>query len=221
MSRGLNLIRKEYQEQKIIKSEINWYQILNIALIILSIILGVTGYLTKLYFDGELDKKLIEIHRLGKSANGCYVDSPSDISDCSRSNVLHQIGVINDKARLLEQLADRNFLFNAFYDKLSKIYPKAKINSFDIARESQDVEVSLEINENGYEELPAFITAIRNNSDFGGNVELVSFSFVNDFAVSASGFYSNNQVFRSTKLNIVIKVPISKFSSGQLSNENE
>lgn len=221
MSRGLNLIRKEYQEQKILKSEINWYKILNIALVILSIVLGVTGYLTKLYFDGELDKKLNEIYRIARSANGCYSDSPSSVSDCTRSNVLHQINVINDKARLLEQLADRNFLFNAFYDRLSKIYPKAKINSFAIARDSQDVEVSLEINENGYEELPSFITAIRNNSDFGGNVELVTFSFVNDYAVSASEFYSNNQIFRSTKLNIIIKVPIVKFSSGQLSNQNE
>jgi len=151
-----NLIQKEVSLKKNVKKEINWYSVLNILFLVVMVSFGIASYTFGLFMKQGLDLKKQEL--VAYANNNVNIPVKTEIKT--------KINTLNDRFTIYEDVNDQNFDFNKFYNDFKQLYPSAQVGKISYTTDSETIDLEIVISNDGYNELPKFLEALKSNNRF-------------------------------------------------------
>lgn len=179
---SFNLIHQDVKVKTTVKEEKSWYARLNMLILAVITALGITSYFGGLYLDQTVELKKKE---LVDYAN-IHVNIPE------KQSVRAKVNLLNSRYSMYKDVYGQSIDINNFYKEIKELYPAANIEKIEVRPGATDKYVELELPDNAYERLPAFLKALGSSEKYS------------DIKVTGVTFRTNNNVVTATvKMDIV------------------
>ncbi len=174
-SSAFNLIKKDVAIKKQVKSEINWYKIVNLLVIIFFTVLGLAAYLLGEYFDRDLEVQKNEV--VDYANKSVYTQQ--------KESVLSRITLLNDRYALYDNVRGKNVNIGQVINDLQVLYSNLQIKRIDINYGSDSFLVNLIIPDNGYEGSINLLHQLQRNNVFSSyKVKSIRFTNVDNQSIA-------------------------------------
>lgn len=174
-SSAFNLIKKDVAIKEQVKSEINWYKIVNLLMIIFFTVLGLAAYLLGEYFDRDLEVQKNEV--VDYANKSVYTQQ--------KESVLSRITLLNDRYALYDNVRGKNVNIGQVINDLQVLYSHLQIKRIDINYGSDSFLVDLIIPDNGYEGSINLLHQLQRNNVFSSyKVKSIRFTNVDNQSIA-------------------------------------
>jgi hypothetical protein len=160
---SFNLISKEVNFSRKLKSEQKWYSNFNLVILVAITVIGIVSYLFTVYNNVSLESKKTEVANFANQ----------NVFTPQRLEIENKLSIINDKYSLYNEVRNQSIDAVSFYNSLVEVYPGLVIDTLNF-RSGTEVKATVIIESNSHSELPVFLSRLHERYE---NVRVMTINF--------------------------------------------